>query len=64
MCSIDINLTAHVGRHTFGATLADMDVPIERAQKLLGHRDKKSTEVYYHIKNKVLDEEMMKWNEL
>lgn len=63
MCSIEINLTAHVGRHTFGATLAEMDVPIERAQKLLGHRDKKSTEIYYHIKNKVLDQEMAKWND-
>jgi integrase/recombinase XerD len=64
MSEIPVNLTAHVGRHTFGATLAEMNVPIERAQKLLGHRDKKSTEIYYHIKNKVLDSEMRKWDEL
>jgi site-specific recombinase XerD len=62
MTTIDINLTAHVGRHTFGATLAEMNIPIERAQRLLGHRDKKSTIIYYHLKNKDLDSEMEKWN--
>jgi integrase/recombinase XerD len=62
MSTININLTAHVGRHTFGATLAEMNVPIERAQRLLGHRDKKSTVIYYHLKNKDLDSEMEKWN--
>jgi site-specific recombinase XerD len=64
MSTIDINLTAHVGRHTFGATLAEMDVPIEKAQRLLGHRDKKSTVIYYHLKNKDLDNEMKKWDRL
>ncbi|HXS59004.1 MAG TPA: site-specific integrase [Hanamia sp.] len=64
MAELNVNLTAHVGRHTFGATLAELDVPIEKAQKLLGHRDKRSTEVYYHIKNKSLDKEMQKWETL
>jgi integrase/recombinase XerD len=62
MAKIDIAMTAHTGRHTFGATLAELDVPIEKAQRLLGHKDKKSTEIYYHIKNKSLDQEMLKWN--
>lgn len=56
------NLTAHAGRHTFGAMLAELDVPVEKAQKLLGHRDLDSTKIYYHIKNKSLDKEMMKFN--
>lgn len=64
MAGIDIAITAHTGRHTFGATLAELNVPIESAQKLLGHRDINSTRIYYHIKNKTLDKEMMKWNEL
>lgn len=64
MAGITIDLTAHVGRHTFGTTLADLDIPIERAQKLLGHKDKKSTEIYYHIRNKLLDQEMMKWDQM
>ena len=64
MAGINITMTAHTGRHTFGATLAELDIPIEKAQKLLGHKDKKSTEIYYHIKNKSLDAEMIKWDKL
>ena len=64
MAKIDITMTAHTGRHTFGATLAELDIPIEKAQKLLGHKDKKSTEIYYHIKNKSLDNEMLKWDNI
>lgn len=64
IADVNVKLSAHVGRHTFGATLAELDVPIEKAQKLLGHRDKRSTEVYYHIKNKSLDKEMAKWDTL
>jgi len=64
MSGIDIKMTAHTGRHTFGATMAELDVPIERAQKLLGHKDRRSTSIYYHIKNKSLDIEMDKWDKL
>jgi site-specific recombinase XerD len=64
MAKIDIAFTAHTGRHTFGAILAQLDVPIERAQKLLGHRDIESTKIYYHIKNKSLDGEMDKFDSL
>lgn len=64
MAGISQSITAHTGRHTFGAALAEMDVPIEKAQKLMGHKDKRSTEVYYHIKNKSLDAEMRKWDQM
>ena len=64
MAGINIKMTAHTGRHTFGATMAELDVPIERAQKLLGHKDRRSTSIYYHIKNKSLDIEMDKWDRL
>lgn len=62
MANIRTPLSAHVGRHTFGATLADLDVPIEVAQKLLGHRDRKSTEIYYHLKNTKMDEAMKRFD--
>jgi integrase len=62
LAGIDVDLTAHVGRHTFGTMLAELDVPIEKAQMLLGHRDLESTKIYYHIKNKSLDKEMEKFN--
>lgn len=63
-CGIKTTLTAHVGRHTFGATLAELGVPIEVAQRLLGHMDRKSTAIYYHITNKTLHDNMKKWDEL
>lgn len=61
---IDKNVTAHIGRHTFGATLARLDVPIEKAQALLGHRDRKSTTIYYHIVAADLKKEMQKWDNI
>lgn len=64
MANIDVPFTAHTGRHTFGANLAMLDIPIKRAQKLLGHKDIKSTEVYYHITDKSLDKEMRKWDQI
>ncbi len=63
-CGIETKLSAHIGRHTFGATLAELGVPIEVAQKLLGHLDRKSTAIYYHITNKTLHENMKKWDRL
>lgn len=62
MAKIDVPFTAHTGRHTFGANLALLDVPIKRAQQLLGHKNSRSTEVYYHITDKSLHEEMRKWD--
>jgi len=63
-CSIPINLTCHVGRHTLGGLLAKMNVPIERAQKILGHRSIKSTWIYYHQNQQSIDTEMDKLNAL
>lgn len=64
--SLQINkhLTAHIARHTFGATLALLDIPIALSQKLLGHADKRSTEIYYHIRNTQLKEAMEKMSRL
>ena len=62
LTGINKKLTAHTARHTFGAALAEMDVPIEKAQLLLGHKDIDSTKIYYHIKNKSLDKEIQKFD--
>lgn len=61
---IDKHLTAHIARHTFGATLSLLDIPLPLAQKLLGHNDKRSTEIYYHIRNKQLQDAMDKMSRL
>ena len=59
-----MKLTSHVGRHTFGGLLAEMEIPEEQAQKLLAHKDIRSTRQYYHIKGKNLDKAMDKLNNL
>jgi integrase len=57
-------LTAHVGRHTFGALLAETDTPLEVAQRLLAHQDSRSTKVYFHIRDKSMDKAVDKLNDL
>lgn len=59
-----MKLTCHVGRHTFGGLLAEMEIPQEQAQRLLGHKDIWSTQVYFHVKAKNLDKAMDKLNGL
>ena len=54
-------LKSHMGRHTFAMRLAELGFSIDDAQKLLGHKDKKSTQIYFKIKNIRLDKEMEKW---
>lgn len=61
---IDIPITAHVGRHTFGAMLAEMEVDKSIAQDLLGHKDSRSTSIYYHIKDKNKRNAMKRWDDL
>lgn len=61
---ITVPLSAHVGRHTFGEILAEMEVPEEQAQRLLAHKDKRSTRVYYKVKDKALDRAIDKLNYL
>lgn len=64
LSNIKIPLTAHVGRHTFGGILAQLDTPIRVAQKLLGHKDMKSTEIYFHMRDKSLDKAMKGFDSL
>ncbi len=64
LACIKTPLTAHVGRHTFGGILAQLDTPIRVAQKLLGHKDMKSTEIYFHMRDKSLDKAMKGFDSL
>lgn len=64
LCGIKKNLTSHIGRHTLGSLLAEMEVPVERAQLILGHRDIRSTTIYYHQKGKNIDAANEKLNAL
>lgn len=60
--TIDKVVTFHVARHTFGVECANLGIPIEVVQKLLGHEDIKTTAIYYKIINTTVDREMDKWN--
>lgn len=51
-----IKLTNHVGRHTYGCLLAESRVPMEVAQKLLGHKDIDSTKIYYKLRSHTVDQ--------
>jgi hypothetical protein len=57
MCRIDVNLKAHFGRHTFGATRADKDVAIDRAKATWSPRQKRAMR-QTSAANKVLNLEM------
>lgn len=59
-CDIDINLTAHVSRHTAAMMLANAGVSIEVTAAILGHTSTKHTKIYYRISNKRIDDELGK----
>jgi site-specific recombinase XerD len=58
MAGIKKNLSAHVGRHSFGRMLAENGIDKSKAQKMLGHRDKRSTDIYYHLVDEDIDKEI------
>lgn len=59
-----IKLTNHIGRHTFGCILAEMEVPIEVAQRLMAHKRIESTRIYYTLRQKKIDEISDRLNDL
>lgn len=54
-------ISSHTARHSFAMRCAELGISIERTQKLMGHIQRQSTEIYYRVKNTSLDEEMKKW---
>ena len=50
----------HTLRHSFATHLLNKGIKIERVQKLLGHKDISSTQVYSHIVQKDLEEDYSK----
>lgn len=63
-CNIPFNLSTHVGRHTMGSLLAQMEVPQDQAAIIMGHRDQRSTAIYYHQHITNIDKAMEKLNTL
>lgn len=54
-------LKSHIFRHSFAMRCAELGMSEETVQHLLGHKDRKSTRIYFRIKNNRVDLEMEKW---
>jgi integrase len=59
LCDISKNLTFHMARHTFAATVTlSNGVPIETVSKILGHTSIKTTQIYGKIVDLKVSEDM------
>lgn len=57
-----LTLTSHVARHSFGCLLAEMGVSEEEAMKLMGHKRKENTRIYYQLRQPQIDKAADKLN--
>ena len=64
LVGIKMEIRSHKGRHTLGGFLAELEVPIPQAQLIMGHKDPRSTAVYYHIKSKTIDNSVRRIGEM
>ena len=52
-----IQLTCHQFRHAFGRRMAEANMPATSLQKLFGHRDLRTTQIYVRLSNTHLQDE-------
>lgn len=55
IADIHKNLTSHMARHTFAVWVLNNNIPIESVQRMLGHSNIKTTQIYAKIVQKSLD---------
>lgn len=58
LARIPKHLTTHIARHTFASLSLSNHVPMESIQKMLGHSDIKTTQIYAKMQDKTVYEDM------
>ena len=60
-CRIATRLTTHVARHSWAAFMDENNLPIQRIQQTLAHKDAKTTQVYLqNLRSGMFDEELIR----
>jgi len=62
LAAISKELTHHVARHTFATVALNNGIPIEVVQKLLGHTQIRTTQIYAKMQVSTLEKEMEKFD--
>lgn len=61
MANLTKELSHHVARHTFATVALNNGIPIEAVQKILGHNNLRTTQVYAKMMTSTLEKEMEKF---
>jgi site-specific recombinase XerD len=60
LCDIEKKITHHVARHSFATLALNNNISLEVVQKLLGHTNNKTTQIYAKMMTQTVVEEMKK----
>lgn len=59
LCGIEKKITMHIGRHTFATTVTLANgIPIETVQRMLGHQDLSTTQIYARVIDEKISKDM------
>lgn len=63
-CNINKHVTFHVARHTFATTVTlNNGIPIETVSKMLGHTKLSTTQIYVHVLERKISDDMKQLKE-
>ena len=59
ICGIERRVTFHQARHTYASVITlSQGVPLDTVRELMGHRDWRATQIYAHLTNDKVSEDM------
>ncbi|GMQ82676.1 MAG: hypothetical protein BMS9Abin05_2134 [Rhodothermia bacterium] len=60
-CGIEMRLTTHMARHSWAAFMDENNLPIQRIQQTLAHKDAKTTQAYLqNLRSGMVDDELIR----